>query len=101
MAAQVGKIHQVYFEELRPGNRVAGRSADGRLVSVSGSEELLGKILPVRITKRVNPGMVFIPFHYKEAAANLLTNDALDPKCKIAEAKVCAVKIEKRTKAPV
>ncbi|ADV45465.1 tRNA (N6-isopentenyl adenosine(37)-C2)-methylthiotransferase MiaB [Nitratifractor salsuginis] len=51
MAAQEGRIHEVYFEELRPGNRVAGRSADGRLVSVEGSEELLGKILPVRITR--------------------------------------------------
>ncbi len=48
-----------------------------------------------KIGDRVGPGVVFIPFHYKEAAANLLTNDALDPVCKIAEAKVCAVKIEK------
>ena len=39
--------------------------------------------------------MVFIPFHYHEAAANLLTNDALDPVCKIPEAKVCAVRLEK------
>ncbi len=51
MATQEGTIHKVYFEELRPGNRVAGRSADGRLVSVEGSEELLGQILPVRITR--------------------------------------------------
>ena len=51
--------------------------------------------LPVRYTDRVQRGLVFIPFHYREAAANLLTNDALDPKCKIAEAKVCAIKIEK------
>jgi len=50
MAEQVGRIHEVYFEELRPGKKVAGRSADGRLVSVEGSEELLGKIVPVRIT---------------------------------------------------
>ena len=51
--------------------------------------------LPVRATDRVKSGLVFIPFHYREAAANLLTNDALDPQCKIAEAKVCAIKIEK------
>lgn len=51
MAAQEGRTVEVYFEELRPGNRVAGRAADGRLVSVEGSEELLGRILPVRITK--------------------------------------------------
>jgi predicted molibdopterin-dependent oxidoreductase YjgC len=39
--------------------------------------------------------VVFIPFHYREAAANLLTNDAMDPMCKIMEAKVCAVRIDK------
>jgi len=51
MAAQEGRTVEVYFEELRPGGRVAGRAADGRLVSVEGSEELLGRILPVRITR--------------------------------------------------
>jgi tRNA-2-methylthio-N6-dimethylallyladenosine synthase len=51
MAAQEGTVKEVYFEELRPGNRVAGRAEDGRLVSVEGSEELLGRILPVRITR--------------------------------------------------
>jgi predicted molibdopterin-dependent oxidoreductase YjgC len=38
--------------------------------------------------------MVFIPFHFSEAAANILTNTALDPIAKIPELKVCAVKIE-------
>ena len=51
--------------------------------------------IPAQVTERVTNGMVFIPFHYKEAAANLLTNDALDPICKIPEAKVCAVRLEK------
>ena len=51
--------------------------------------------LPVQITDRVGAGLIFIPFHYREAAANLLTNDALDPVCKIPEAKVCAVRLEK------
>ncbi len=47
------------------------------------------------ITDRVNKGTVFIPFHYANAAANMLTNTALDPVAKIPEYKVCAVKIEK------
>ena len=38
-------------------------------------------------------GAVFIPFAFYEAAANLLTNPALDPVGKIAEVKYCAVKI--------
>jgi len=40
-------------------------------------------------------GAVFIPFAYYEAAANLLTNPALDPFGKIAELKYCAVKVRK------
>ncbi len=47
-----------------------------------------------RLTKRVSEGTVFIPMHYREAAANVITNDALDPVVKIPEFKVCAVKIE-------
>ncbi|WP_457606887.1 tRNA (N6-isopentenyl adenosine(37)-C2)-methylthiotransferase MiaB [Nitratifractor sp.] len=51
MSSLEGSVQEVYFEELRPGGRVAGRAADGRLVSVEGSEELLGEIRPVRITR--------------------------------------------------
>ena len=47
-----------------------------------------------RISEQSKPGTVFIPFHYAEAAANTLTNSALDPAAKIPEYKVCAVKIE-------
>ncbi len=50
--------------------------------------------LAVRITPAIRPGVVFIPFHFAEAAANALTNAALDPIAKIPEYKVCAVKIE-------
>jgi formate dehydrogenase major subunit len=39
-------------------------------------------------------GAVFIPFAYVEAAANLLTNPALDPFGKIPEFKYCGVRVE-------
>jgi formate dehydrogenase alpha subunit len=52
------------------------------------------------ITRRVPPGVVFIPFHFAEAAANVLTNAALDPVAKIPEYKVAAVRIEKRLVQP-
>jgi len=39
-------------------------------------------------------GMLFIPFAYREAAANLLTNPVLDPFGKIPEFKHCAARIE-------
>ncbi len=46
------------------------------------------------VTDKVSKGTIFIPFHYKEEAVNLLTNPAVDPSAKIPEYKVCAVRIE-------
>jgi len=51
MKSLEGKIVEVYFEELKSGGKIAGRDSSGRLVSVDGSEELLGKIKNVKITK--------------------------------------------------
>jgi formate dehydrogenase major subunit len=47
----------------------------------------------IRADRDVPLGMVFIPFCYVEAAANLLTNPALDPFAKIPEFKFCAARI--------
>jgi len=47
------------------------------------------------VTTKVKEGSVFIPFHFSEAAANVLTNPAVDPVAKIPEYKICAVKVEK------
>jgi predicted molibdopterin-dependent oxidoreductase YjgC len=43
----------------------------------------------------MQPGNVFATFHFGEETANLLTNPALDPKSKIPDLKVCAVRLEK------
>jgi formate dehydrogenase major subunit len=40
-------------------------------------------------------GVMFMPFHFAECAANVLTNNALDPIAKIPEFKACSVKVEK------
>jgi formate dehydrogenase major subunit len=50
--------------------------------------------LKVRADSDVPDGMVFIPFCYAEAAANILTNPALDPVGKIPEFKFCAAQVE-------
>ena len=50
--------------------------------------------IKIKISENILRGMVFIPFHFKETAANILTNTALDPISKIPELKVCSVKIE-------
>lgn len=49
----------------------------------------------VRLTDKVAPGTVFMTFHYRETATNLLTNDVHDPVAGIPELKVCAVNIRK------
>ena len=51
--------------------------------------------IKVREDRAIPEGVIFIPFCYNEAAANLLTNPALDPYGKIPEFKYCAAKIEK------
>ena len=48
---EVGKVYEVYFEELKSQNRVGGRSDNNFLVLVNGSEELLGEFKKVKITK--------------------------------------------------
>ena len=53
-----------------------------------------GKIVAkVKVTDRSPEGLAFMTFHFKEAAANLLTVDALDPVAKIPEFKVCSIQI--------
>jgi formate dehydrogenase alpha subunit len=47
-----------------------------------------------RLTEGIVPGTVFMPFHFAEAAANVLTHAALDPVAKIPEYKVCAVTLD-------
>ncbi len=52
------------------------------------------------VTKRMQQGVVFIPFHFVEAAANRLTIEATDPYARIPEFKVAAIKVEKAQVAP-
>ncbi|RLB29098.1 MAG: formate dehydrogenase subunit alpha [Deltaproteobacteria bacterium] len=66
---------------------------EGDLLRVSSRRgEITAK---ARISDQAIRGTIFIPFHFAKAAANKLTNAALDPVAKIPEFKVCAVRIEK------
>ena len=53
------------------------------------------------LSERMERNTIFIPFHFSESAANVLTNPAFDPIAKIPEFKVCAVRIEKLSEEPV
>ncbi|MBU0650947.1 formate dehydrogenase subunit alpha, partial [bacterium] len=48
-----------------------------------------------KVIDTLKEDVVFMPFHFADGAANVLTNPVLDPIAKIPELKVCAVKVEK------
>lgn len=81
------------FVEVNKDDAAEHNFADGEKIAVISRRGTIE--VKTRVGEKVAKGVVFIPFHYHEAAANVLTNNALDPICKIAEAKVCAVRLEK------
>jgi formate dehydrogenase major subunit len=86
-------IEPASFIEIHPGDCARLGLKDGdraRVTTRRGSIETT-----VREGARTPPGSVFIPFHFREAPANCLTNDALDPTGKIPEFKFCAVRVER------
>ena len=81
------------YAEIHPNDAARlGLEDEGRVKVRTRRGEIETK---VKATERVAEGSVFVPFHFAEAAANRLTNDALDPKAKIPELKVAACQIEK------
>ena len=97
MTRRVKQIDQVSPEayiEINPADAKALSLAEGMKVNVTSRRGTI--TVKTRVTKRPGKGVVFIPFHFKEAAANMLTSNAsLDPIAKIPSFKVSAVRIEK------
>ncbi len=89
-------LNEIYPEalvEINPHDAQELKVKDGEFIEVTSRR---GKIkVKVKITEKSGKGVLFMSFHFHEAAANLLTNAALDPVAKIPEYKVCAVKIKK------
>jgi predicted molibdopterin-dependent oxidoreductase YjgC len=92
----INKVSPTAYMEIHPDDANTLGIHDGDTVKVSSKRGSID--VNVLISKRPTKGVVFIPFHFREAAANLLTNTALDPISKIPELKVCAVKIEQLKK---
>ncbi len=81
------------YMEISPADAKAMHIKDGERIKVSSRR---GEIqIKAKVSRKVDRGVVFIPFHFAESAANILTNPAYDPVAKIPEYKVCAVKVEK------
>jgi formate dehydrogenase alpha subunit len=97
MTRRVKPINAVSPEsyiEINPEDARALSLEAGSKVKVSSRRGSI--IVKAVVTKRPAPGVVFVPFHFKEAAANVLTSaKSLDPVAKIPSLKVSAVKLEK------
>lgn len=81
------------YIEISPQTAKIYNIKNGEKIKVSsrrGSVESYAKV-----TEKINPGVVFMPFHYVDGPANRLTNPTLDPIAKIPELKVASVMIEK------
>jgi formate dehydrogenase alpha subunit len=87
------------LDEVYPEARVEMHPADAEIHGIRNGNPLKVQsrrgevILRATVTEKTTVGVLFIPFHFAEAAANLLTNDALDPQAKIPEFKACAVQV--------
>jgi predicted molibdopterin-dependent oxidoreductase YjgC len=79
--------------EIHPSDAAELGVGDGETVRITSRRGSI--LIGARISERVARGQVFVPMHYREAAANLLTNPKLDPYAKIAEFKVAAVRLER------
>jgi len=77
--------------EINPIDATALDIADGAAVRVTSRRGTV--VMRANVTTKTTPGVVFIPFHFAEGAANLLTNDVVDPLAKIPEYKACAVRV--------
>ncbi len=89
----LSSIQPSAFVALHPTDAATLDVTDGDQLAISSRRGTIE--LAARIDDGVEPGCVFIPFHFREAAANTLTTDALDPFGKIPEFKYCAVKVER------
>jgi formate dehydrogenase alpha subunit len=87
------------LDDLYPEARVEVNPADATLMGISDNQVVRVSsrrgsiVLRAWVTPKTSAGVIFIPFHFAEAAANLLTIDALDPEALIPEYKACAVNV--------
>jgi formate dehydrogenase major subunit/formate dehydrogenase alpha subunit len=79
------------FVEISPRDAKTYGIRDGGRINISSRRGTINAL--VKVSAKAVDGTVFIPFHYAQAAANKLTNAALDPVSGIPEYKVCAVKL--------
>ena len=90
-AETLNGIESIPVVSINPHQMGAIGVGPGDLVRVESRRGMIE--IQVRADRDVPDGMVFIPFCFHEAAANILTNPQLDPVGKIPEYKFCAVRV--------
>lgn len=89
----ISEIRPEGYVEIHPDTAASLAIADGDWVWVSSRR---GRVkVKARVTAAIGRKVVFMPFHFRESPANVLTSTALDPASKIPELKVSAVKVER------
>lgn len=81
------------YVEVNPADAAKLSIVSGDSVKVSSRRG--GLMVEARVTDIVPEGVLFMPFHFADGPANILTNTVIDPTAKIPELKVCAARIEK------
>jgi len=90
-ARGLAAIYPEGLMEVHPEDAASLEIRDGEMAEVASRR---GRVqVKVQVTERIQPGLVFMTFHFAESAANLLTNAAVDPVAGIPEFKACAVKV--------
>lgn len=85
------KILPEEFLEINPKDAEILEIRDSQKIKIASRRGEL--VVTARVTEKVQPGLVFMAFHFAEANANVLTNNVFDPVSDTAEYKACAVKI--------
>jgi formate dehydrogenase alpha subunit len=96
MTMRTGGLNQIApeaFVEISPQDARKFEFEEGTLVNIASRRGTIQA--RIKISGKAVDGTVFIPFHFAAAAANRLTNAALDPISGIPEFKVCAVKVSR------
>jgi formate dehydrogenase alpha subunit len=90
-SAAINQVSPTGYVEIHPEDAARLGISNGQKVEVATRR---GRVItPAKVTNNIEEGWLFMPFHFREGPANMLTNDALDPTAKIPEFKVCAAAI--------
>jgi len=89
--SDLDKLYPEARVEIHPADAEIHGIRDGMAVRVASRRGEI--VVRASVTEKTTVGVVFLPWHFAEAAANLLTIDILDPQAKIPEFKACAVQV--------